>query len=209
MSLTQNGNRKQDLPKCKECGYAIPHEARDCLGCGNPRPLEAYGTPMQWVLKHPDLTTFDKYLYALLATYANRNTGIVDMAIPAIAKQAGASRKGIDGSIRRLKEVGALGRISRRRQRGKWHLKCGHLQGKPGFNLPSGERVDGGDLPSGERYHTEERRERKKKPLQESRYEHTPCSSPSCQICNDGVARNGAEIKSLENAISKQIGEQT
>ena len=57
--------------------------------------LSRNGTPMQWVLKHPDLTTFDKYLYALLATYANRNTGIVDMAIPAIAKQAGASRKGI------------------------------------------------------------------------------------------------------------------
>lgn len=142
---------------------------------------------MRWVLKHSGLTTFDKFLYALLTTYANRNTGIVDMAIPAIAKQAGASRKGVDGSIKRLKEVGAIARLSRHRQRGRWHVKLGHLQGKPGFHLPAGERVDGGDLPAGERYHSEKNRERKKLPLHDGHEDHA--SMGECDVCLEWMNR--------------------
>ena len=113
---------------------------------------------MQWVILHPDLTDFDKVLYCAMTTFADLETGIVNMAAAAIAKKMGASRNGVHKSMRRLAEVGAVNaRVSAHRQYGKWHVRLGHLQGREDFYLPDylypSEDTNKADLyPSGEHH---------------------------------------------------------
>ena len=123
---------------------------------------------MQWVLLHSDLTDFDKVVFSTMTTFADLETGIVNMAAAAIAKKMGASRNGVHKSIRRLMKVGAVNaRVSAHRQYGKWHVRLGHLQGRedfyqPDYLYPSEDTKDADLYPSGE-HHRERAQGRLKK----------------------------------------------